>query len=311
MKPRRSRQLSAEERRLWAHVARAVKPLPGHSFPDLPPEPPAGPAAEPAPAMSAAPAPHRAARAPALPPLAPIERKTLVALRRGARRADGAIDLHGMRQSEAHRALIGFLHRSRERGHEVVLVITGKGGRRRGRQPLRGARRPAPRRAALAAAAGAAHGGARLRGGRAPPWRLGRALCPAASAPRAGRAVTPFGRRVRELRRERGLLLKDMAAHLGVSVAYLSALERGERAKPTWTLLQGVLQYFRIIWDEADELLRLADLSEPKVKIDASGRDPDTVLFLNRLARELPALTDEEVAAMAAVLDKAAARAKS
>jgi transcriptional regulator with XRE-family HTH domain len=123
--------------------------------------------------------------------------------------------------------------------------------------------------------------------------------------------VTPFGRRVRELRRERGLLLKDMAAHLGVSAAYLSALERGERGKPTWTLLQGVLQYFRIIWDEADELLRLADLSEPKVRIDASGRDPDTVLFLNRLARELPALSDEEVAAMAAVLDKAAARAKS
>ncbi|MFL5080691.1 MAG: DNA mismatch repair protein MutS, partial [Microvirga sp.] len=105
MKPRRSRQLSAEERRLWAHVARAVKPLPGHGFPDVPPEPPAGPAAEPPPAMSAAPAPHRAGRAPALPPLAPIERKTLVALRRGARRADGAIDLHGMRQSEAHRAL--------------------------------------------------------------------------------------------------------------------------------------------------------------------------------------------------------------
>ena len=127
MKPRRSRQLSAEERRLWAHVARAVKPLPGHGFPDVPPEPPAGPAAEPPPAMFAEPAPHRPTRAPALPPLAPIERKTLVALRRGARRADGAIDLHGMRQSEAHRALIGFLHRSRERGHEVVLVITGKG----------------------------------------------------------------------------------------------------------------------------------------------------------------------------------------
>ena len=123
--------------------------------------------------------------------------------------------------------------------------------------------------------------------------------------------MTPFGERVRQLRGERGRMLKDMAAHLGVSSAYLSALERGERGKPTWTLLQGVLQYFRIIWDEADELLRLADLSEPKVRIDASGREPDTVLFLNRLARELPALTDEEVSAMAAVLDKAAARAKS
>src|SRR5687768_4485645 len=47
-------------------------------------------------------------------------------------------------------------------------------------------------------------------------------------------SMTPFGERVRRLRRERGLLLKDMAAHLGVSSAYLSALERGERGKPTW-----------------------------------------------------------------------------
>src|SRR5207253_9807773 len=98
--------------------------------------------------------------------------------------------------------------------------------------------------------------------------------------------VTPFGERVRELRRERGLMLKDMAAYLGVSSAYLSALERGQRGKPTWTLLQGVLHYFGIIWDEADELLRLADLSEPKIRIDASGLDPQAVLFLNRLSRE-------------------------
>jgi len=102
--------------------------------------------------------------------------------------------------------------------------------------------------------------------------------------------MTPFGARVRELRRERGLLLKDMAAHLGVSSAYLSALERGERGKPTWTLLQGVLHYFHIIWDEADELLRLADLSDPKVKLDASACDPQAVLLANRLARELRAM---------------------
>jgi len=123
--------------------------------------------------------------------------------------------------------------------------------------------------------------------------------------------MTPFGARVRELRRERGLLLKDMAAHLGVSSAYLSALERGERGKPTWTLLQGVLQYFRIIWDEADELLRLADLSDPKVKIDASAGGQQAVLLANRLAREFGALTDEDVAAILAVLDRAAARPRT
>ena len=101
------------------------------------------------------------------------------------------------------------------------------------------------------------------------------------------RAMTPFGERVRQLRRERGRMLKDMAAHLGVSSAYLSALERGERGKPTWTLIQGVLQYFHIIWDEADELARLADLSDPRVKIDTASTDPKATLLANRLAREI------------------------
>lgn len=121
--------------------------------------------------------------------------------------------------------------------------------------------------------------------------------------------MTPFGARVRQLRRERGLMLKDMAAHLGVSSAYLSALERGERGKPTWSLVQGVLQYFHIIWDEADELVRLADLSDPKVKIEAAGRGAEAVLLANRLAREIATLSDEDIAVLLAVLDRAAGRA--
>jgi transcriptional regulator with XRE-family HTH domain len=120
--------------------------------------------------------------------------------------------------------------------------------------------------------------------------------------------MTPFGERVRQLRGERGRMLKDMAAHLGVSSAYLSALERGERGKPTWALIQGVLQYFHIIWDEADELARLADFSDPKVKIDTANTDPVATLFANRLAREIRGLTSEELNQMIAVLDQAQER---
>ncbi|MXQ11843.1 helix-turn-helix domain-containing protein [Microvirga makkahensis] len=120
--------------------------------------------------------------------------------------------------------------------------------------------------------------------------------------------MTPFGERVRQLRRERGLMLKDMAAHLGVSSAYLSALERGERGKPTWTLLQGVLQYFHIIWDEADELTRLADLSDPRVKIDTARADPKATLLANRLAREIRNLSEGDLEDMLAILDHAQGR---
>jgi transcriptional regulator with XRE-family HTH domain len=120
--------------------------------------------------------------------------------------------------------------------------------------------------------------------------------------------MTPFGERVRQLRQERGLMLKDMAAHLGVSSAYLSALERGERGKPTWTLIQGVLQYFRIIWDEADELTRLADLSDPRVKIDTASADPRATLLANRLAREIRCLSPRELEGMLTILDQAQER---
>jgi transcriptional regulator with XRE-family HTH domain len=122
--------------------------------------------------------------------------------------------------------------------------------------------------------------------------------------------MTPFGERVRRLRRERGLLLKDMAAHLGVSSAYLSALERGERGKPTWTLIQGVIGYFNIIWDEADELARLADLSDPRVKIDTGGTRPRATLLANRLAREIAGLSDDEIGRILKVLDAALERGR-
>jgi DNA-nicking Smr family endonuclease len=40
---------------------------------------------------------------------------------------DAAIDLHGMRQPEAHAALHQFLLRAQRDGAKVVLVVTGKG----------------------------------------------------------------------------------------------------------------------------------------------------------------------------------------
>lgn len=120
--------------------------------------------------------------------------------------------------------------------------------------------------------------------------------------------VTPLGELVRKLRRERGLALKDMAEHLGVSPAYLSALEKGQRGKPSWPMIQGMLSYFHIIWDEADELVRLAQMSDPRVRVDTSEASAETTFFANRLAREVKNLTPEDVAAMTRILDEALVR---
>ncbi len=132
MTKRRARNLSPEERRLWSHVARHVKPMKGKALPPEP-EPEEETATAPAPKVSSKPSsvppplPPQP-KAPSLPPLAPVERKTLQALRRGRKDVDSVIDLHGMRQEEAHFALISFLHRAQSSGYSVVLVVTGKGG---------------------------------------------------------------------------------------------------------------------------------------------------------------------------------------
>ena len=113
--------------------------------------------------------------------------------------------------------------------------------------------------------------------------------------------MTPFGDRMRKLRAERGVTLKDMAEALGVSSAYLSALEHGKRGRPGWHLIQRILAYFNIIWDEADEVVRLARISHPRITIDTSGLNPKATELANRLADDsgkLVAATLDELLAM-------------
>ncbi len=107
--------------------------------------------------------------------------------------------------------------------------------------------------------------------------------------------MTPLGLKLRAMRDERGVTLKDMAKALHVSSAYLSALEHGRRGKPTFALLQKIIAYFNIIWDDAEELQRLAEVSDPKITIDTAGMPPEATEFANRLARDIGRLAPEDL----------------
>ncbi len=118
--------------------------------------------------------------------------------------------------------------------------------------------------------------------------------------------MTPLGAKLRAMRAERGVTLKDMARALRVSSAYLSALEHGHRGKPTFALMQRIIHYFGIIWDEAEELQRLAEISDPKVTVDTAGMSPEATAFANRLALDVGKLAEEDFAFFSTELRKRA-----
>jgi DNA-nicking Smr family endonuclease len=132
--PRRKRALSEEERALWEMVAKQTKPLRRkHRAAKLPADSPVA-VAQAAAKLAAVPKPLPSAGIsrspkppPAAPPLAPLGRRERSQLSRGKKEIDARLDLHGMTQIRAHRALSGFLQRAHSDGLTFVLIITGKG----------------------------------------------------------------------------------------------------------------------------------------------------------------------------------------
>jgi DNA-nicking Smr family endonuclease len=124
---KRLRRLTDDEIALWTEVARSVARRRGATLPA--PLNPVRAARPPAPSPTAAEPPtDRPAKPSIPPPLAPIERRLKRELSRGRAAIDGALDLHGLTQAEAHQALRGFLRHSQARGARLVIIVTGKGG---------------------------------------------------------------------------------------------------------------------------------------------------------------------------------------
>jgi DNA-nicking Smr family endonuclease len=130
--PRRKRALSEEERALWESVAKQIKPL--RKRPRAPRAAIAPveelPAAAKSTGLPKLPANTRSAKTlkpDKPPPLAPLGRRERSQLSRGRKEIEGRLDLHGMTQTRAHRALLSFLQRASSDGLTFVLVITGKG----------------------------------------------------------------------------------------------------------------------------------------------------------------------------------------
>jgi DNA-nicking Smr family endonuclease len=125
--PNRRRRPAGDDLALWRRTIRDVAPL----RPRAPPpakklvEPPQPSRIAPGLKLPAASSTHYPA--PPLDSLAGIDRANAERLKRGRHEIEARLDLHGLTQSEAHRALSGFVASSHAAGHRCVLVITGRG----------------------------------------------------------------------------------------------------------------------------------------------------------------------------------------
>ncbi len=139
MKRRDKNGLSSEDEALWLHVARTVTRVELRRQVNRPVQvetelhaPGKQESSSTAPRMLANWSTHPKSllevRSPVrLPGPGTIEPRKARRVAKGHDEIEARIDLHGMRQSEAHGALRGFLVRAHQNGLRMVLVITGKG----------------------------------------------------------------------------------------------------------------------------------------------------------------------------------------
>lgn len=100
-----SRSVTAEEKALFEESFKEARPLA-----DTPPAP-------------------KARKTAASQAQTGVDGRTAERMRRGTLEPDARLDLHGFTEAKAHGALVTFLRSAQMRGHKLVLVVTGKGGK--------------------------------------------------------------------------------------------------------------------------------------------------------------------------------------
>jgi DNA-nicking Smr family endonuclease len=117
---------TGEERELFEEILKDAKPLKGRTRPRAKAAKP--PAVEPAPKPQTEMPPVRPRGAPRTGPSG-LDGNTADRLRRGQLDPEARLDLHGLTEAAAHRALVAFVKGAQARGLKLVLVVTGKGAK--------------------------------------------------------------------------------------------------------------------------------------------------------------------------------------
>lgn len=106
--------------------------------------------------------------------------------------------------------------------------------------------------------------------------------------------LTAFGRALRKLRIDRGLLLKEMAERLSMTSAFLSSVETGRKAIPDG-LVARICEAYDLKEEERVQLSRAAaqSIQEIRMKMPNNASEADREA-LSVLARTFGNMTDDE-----------------
>lgn len=102
-------------------------------------------------------------------------------------------------------------------------------------------------------------------------------------------ALTEYGKAVRKYRIDAEITAKEMADALGVTPAYLSALETGKRRLGN-AFLEKVIQFFDDRGIDASDLYDAAAATQTEVHLDMSGLNGDTRAKVAAFARNFSSM---------------------
>ena len=107
-------------------------------------------------------------------------------------------------------------------------------------------------------------------------------------------AVTEYGKQLRHLRLDLSELLGTMAEKLGLSPAYLSSIETGNRSIPV-DLTTKVISVYNLSKTEADKLLKAEVDTNKALTINLEGASNEQIEATVMFAREIRNLSVKEI----------------
>lgn len=115
--------------------------------------------------------------------------------------------------------------------------------------------------------------------------------------------LTELGKELRKIRINRDEILKDMASKLGITPAYLSAIENGKRT-PTKKFMDTLFSIYKISEEEQKNLTQIFHSTIDNVSINLSDHSQEHKDLGLVFARKFEGLTPDQIDKLIKILNK-------